>query len=214
MRRLGRERDIALSVHGSWQASPVEPGGFARLEADARFAIEIGASVFVVHLYSNGGIERYATALAPLVNRLAGARIRVAIENTPDTPPSHFNELFAAGRRQQWKGRVVMCLDVGHANLCADTRNDYLAYLDRLEPAVPIAHVHLHENWGDGDSHLMVFTGPAARDSSGVEALIGRLARRGFGGRIILEQWPDPPALLDAARDRLLAILERSAHDQ
>jgi sugar phosphate isomerase/epimerase len=102
---------------------------------------------------------------------------------------------------------VGLCLDVGHANLCAETRNDYLAYVDRLAPEVVISHVHLHENWGDEDSHLTLFTGPAGRDPAGVEGLVDRLVRRGFAGCIILEQWPDSPALLDLARDRLADLI-------
>jgi len=96
-----------------------------------------------------------------------------------------------------------MCLDVGHANLYAGTRNDYLAYVDSLSADVVISHVHLHENWGDADSHLPLFTGPAERDASGITGLVGRLVQRGFAGCIVLEQWPDPPALLDIARQRL-----------
>jgi sugar phosphate isomerase/epimerase len=102
---------------------------------------------------------------------------------------------------------VGLCLDVGHANLCAETRNDYLAYVDRLDPEVVISHVHLHENWGDEDSHLTLFTGPAGRDPASLEGLVDRLVRRGFAGCIILEQWPHPLALLDLARDQLADLI-------
>jgi sugar phosphate isomerase/epimerase len=100
-----------------------------------------------------------------------------------------------------------MCLDVGHANLHATTRNDYIGYVDRLRPEVPIIHVHLHENDGDRDSHLVIFTGAAAHDPSGVAALLDRLERRSFAGNVILEQWPQPPELLAQARDRLLEMV-------
>src|ERR1035438_3791450 len=100
-----------------------------------------------------------------------------------------------------------MCLDVGHANLCGVTRNDYLRYLDELREQVPIIHVHLHENWGDRDSHLTLFTGPARGDSRGVEGLLSRLEKRHFSGSMILEQWPAPPSLLNMARDRLNPLL-------
>jgi sugar phosphate isomerase/epimerase len=102
-----------------------------------------------------------------------------------------------------------MCLDVGHANLCDVTRNDYLGYLDRLASGTPVSHVHLHENWGDQDAHLTIFTGPSAHDVAGVEGLISRLVRRGFAGCMILEQWPRPPLLLDTARGRLLELLSQ-----
>src|SRR5208283_760872 len=87
------------------------------------------------------------------------------------------------------------------------THNRYLEFVDRLDSRVPIIHAHLHENWGDADTHLPLFTGPAGRDDSGIRGLIERLRHRDFSGSIILEQWPDPPSLLNQARDRLLALL-------
>ncbi len=102
-----------------------------------------------------------------------------------------------------------MCLDVGHANLHPSTRNDYIGYLDRLRPEVPILHVHLHENDGTSDSHQVIFNGPAGRDPAGVQTLLERLARRGFAGNVILEQWPTPPELLVKARERLLEMVRR-----
>ncbi len=100
-----------------------------------------------------------------------------------------------------------MCFDLGHANLCQATRNDYLKFLDRIEPHLPIIHVHLHENYGDQDNHLTLFTGPAGRDTSGIRTFLERLNQRRFSGCIILEQWPEPPRLLLDARNRLLMML-------
>ena len=104
-----------------------------------------------------------------------------------------------------------MCLDLGHANLCAATRNDYLKFFDRLDPQLPLIHLHLHENWGDRDSHLPLFTGPSGRDDSGIRGLMERIQRRNFSGSIILEQWPQPPSLLNNARDRLIQLLNETA---
>ena len=166
IRRTACERDIALSVHGSRHANPLTADGVERLASQAEFAAEIGASTFVVHFTQAGeGVDQYLEAVAPLVARLAAHGIRLAVENMPATCARDINELFRRLRFRAWQpGRVGMCLDVGHANLCADTRNDYLAYVDRLAPEVVISHVHLHENQGDEDSHLTLFTGPAGCD--------------------------------------------------
>ncbi len=87
------------------------------------------------------------------------------------------------------------------------TRNDYLKYIDLLDPEVPIIHIHIHENYGDYDSHLPIFTGPAGKDPAGIKGLIERIKKRKFSGSIILEQWPQPAELLDNARNRILDMI-------
>lgn len=209
VRRVAREHDISLSVHGSWHATPLTAAGRRQLTLQAEFAAEIGAAMFVLHPFREEGFDRYVDQIAPLVALLAGHAIRVAIENTPDMSPRDMNALLRGARSGPLRAQGVgMCLDLGHANLCGETRNDYLGYLDSLAPATPLSHLHLHENWGDEDAHLTIFTGPAGRDgAAGVKGLASRLAGRNFSGCIILEQWPRPPQLLDAARDRLIEIL-------
>jgi len=154
-------------------------------------------------------MEAFVTAVATLEEQLADMHIRLAIENTVNDAPENFNDLFAAFQdRGLLQGdRLGMCFDIGHANLCAATPNDYLAFIDQISLNVPITHLHLHENWGDEDSHLTLFTGPAGRDASGIQGLFVRLVARGFWGAAILEQWPEPRDLLDTARNRLQEII-------
>ena len=195
-------------MHAPWHASPLQPEGYDTLLADLGFAEEIGAGVLNIHLYTELGIDAYVKALLPLAERCAQAGIRLSIENTPLTSPQDFNELFARLRALRVsKETVGMCLDLGHANLCGPTRNDYLKFMDLLDPQVPIIHIHLHENYGDCDSHLTIFTGPAAKDAAGIQGFIRRIKQRGFSGSIILEQWPQPPSLLNQAREKLKAML-------
>jgi sugar phosphate isomerase/epimerase len=106
-------------------------------------------------------------------------------------------------------GTVGMCLDIGHANLCQPTRNNFIRYLDLLAFEVPIIHIHAHENHGDRDSHLTLFTGPAHEDDSGIRAFVRRLERRAYRGAVILEQWPNPPELLVEAATHLRSLLEQ-----
>lgn len=205
---MARDHDIALSVHAAWDASPLTAAGRSQLAAQSVFAADVGARVLVTHAAPDVAPERFAGAIVTLARDLGRAGIGLVIENTPQTTPEDLNSLFAALAKEKADGVPVgLCLDVGHANLCEATRNHYLDYVDRLSSDVPIAHVHLHENWGDRDSHLTVFTGPSADDGTGIKELLERLARRAFRGCIILEQWPEPPSLLDVARERLLALV-------
>ena len=205
IRESARAAAMRLSVHARLQADPLRPECQPWLREDLELARELGAALLNIHLSHEAGVPAFVEAIQPLVRLASEAGLMLTIENTPLHTPELFNALFDCLRGQASLpvSHVGMCLDAGHANLCAATRNDYLGFVDRLAPQVPILHVHLHENWGDADSHLPLFTGPSAHHDSGVRGLIRRLLGRSFSGSIILEQWPQPPSLLNAARDRL-----------
>jgi sugar phosphate isomerase/epimerase len=154
--------------------------------------------------------QAFGRAVLLLAAPLQAVGLQLSLENIIATAPEDINALFADLRaRDQVRARSVgLCLDIGHANLFEGTRNDYLGYLDRLSDRVPIVHVHLHENRGDHDSHMMLFTGPAGENPLGIEGLARRLIERSYSGSIIFEQWPRPSSLLSMARNRLRAIIE------
>jgi len=209
LREAAQARGMRVSVHARWQADPLRPESEPLLRRDLELARDLGAALLNLHLYGDWRPEPFIEAIKPLIQATAQSGLQLAIENTPEHAPERFNELFAQFRTLGSVpiGHIGMCLDLGHANLCAATRNDYLSFFDQLDPWVPIIHLHLHENWGDADRHLPLFTGPAGRDDSGVRGLLERLWRRNYAGSIILEQWPQPPALLTQARDRLRGLL-------
>lgn len=205
IRNRAQARGMRLSVHAHCAANPLRPESLPVLWRDLELAEALGATLLNVHLFLDASIAAYAGALVPVLQRAAAAGLQVAIENTPETTPQHFNELFGAWQAMGLPAaaRAGMCFDLGHANLCPATRNDYLRYFDQLASDLPIIHLHLHENRGDRDAHLPIFTGPAGVDARGIEGLLRRLRRRGYTGSFILEQWPQPPSLLIAARSRL-----------
>ncbi len=206
---LARAQNMRVSVHARWQADPLRPGAQPLLLRDLGLARDLGAVLVNIHFNHEQGVEAYVQAVMPFVRQVGEVGLQLAIENTPHHAPEQFNELFACLQAlgRETVQHVGMCFDLGHANLCAATRNDYLQFLDRLDPRVPIIHLHLHENWGDADSHLPLFTGPAGRNDAGIRGLLERLRQRQYAGSIILEQWPQPPSLLNHARDRLLDLL-------
>lgn len=214
IRQTGTTHNILFTVHAPWQANPLQADGIPLLFRSIDFARDIGAELVNLHLYMEDGPHGYAQALAPVLRRAAAVGLRVSIENTPHTTPDDFNDTFRALAElpDVPPGTAGMCLDIGHANLCAATPNNFIRYLDALAPAVPIIHVHAHENHGDRDSHLTLFTGPSREDDGGIRAFVDRLHRRAYRGAVILEQWPHPPELLIEAARRLRGLLqERSA---
>ena len=207
---------ISLAVHAPWQANPLAPEGLAIFEENIRFALDIGATLLNIHCDTDQDKPGFAKALLPLIKLTKQAGIKLAIENTVMTPPEKINGLFKGLKKftEVDIAHVGVCFDMGHANLCSATRNDYIGYLDRLGGNIPIIHLHGHENFGDHDSHLALFTGPAGSSEAGITALLLRLAARGFNGSLILEQWPEPPSLLTQARDKINRIIKTLSDPQ
>ncbi len=204
IRSTALRSDIVLSAHIPWRLDLTNPAHFARATEVVVFAKEIGAVLLTVHFEDTQDILVYKDALSALLNEHLEPYMKLAFENTPKTSPERLNDLFVLLKDQcQRTSRIGMCLDLGHANLNWSTRNDYLGFIDALDPALPIIHIHLHENYGDTDSHLPLFTGPSVRDKSGIQGFVDRMKHRHFSGAIILEQWPQPPSLLNHARELL-----------
>ncbi|MGA1874856.1 MAG: sugar phosphate isomerase/epimerase family protein [bacterium] len=210
IRKTARDHDIRLSVHAPWQVNPFRRQAGEYLQKTLRLARDIGAQLVNVHFSHDEGVTAYGEAILSWLDLLAHDEIRLSLENTPESGPEDFNELFTYLHRFEHGNpeRVGMCLDAGHANLWPATRGHYPQFIDLLEPHVPIIHIHMHENYGDADSHLALFTGPDGRDGGKPREFMKRMIERGFTGSIILEQWPQPPLLLDEARKRLLAMID------
>jgi sugar phosphate isomerase/epimerase len=208
LRQTGQREDLLFSVHAPHDANPTDPAGANAIRRSIRFAADVAAGVVNLHLFAEPGAEAFADGLGPLLEAARSSGVRLSLENTPQTSPDDFNAVFAVlSGMTEAADQVGMCFDMGHANLFAGTRNDFLRFVDLLGPHVPIIHWHAHENWGDRDSHLTLFTGPSRRDDRGLRGLIERLQARRFRGSVVLEQWPHPPEALVEARNRLAGLL-------
>jgi sugar phosphate isomerase/epimerase len=213
LRQVSESGAVRFSVHAPHAADPTTRAGLEAIRQSIRFGREIRAGVVNLHLFPEHQARTYAEALKPLLEEAARTGVLLSLENTPATSPDHVNAVFGAlSAMAEATGRVGLCLDNGHANLHTGTHNDYVRFVDLLGDHVPIVHWHAHENWGDRDSHLPLFTGPSATNDSGLRSLVRRLWVRGFEGSIILEQWPHPPEQLVRTRDRLSELLAAEWH--
>jgi len=211
LRQAARARDVLFSVHAPCAADPVTPTGRETIRRSIQFGGDVGAGVVNLHLFPEHGARPFAESLGPLLEAAGAIGVHLSLENTPQTSPDHVNDVFEVlSTMPETAGRIGMCLDSGHANLFAGTRNDFLRFVDLLSEHVPIIHWHAHENWGDRDSHLPLFSGPSAGDDRGLRGLVRRLRARQFAGSVVLEQWPQPPEVLVQTRERLRQMLESS----
>lgn len=209
IRELGEQHGLAYSVHARCQANINTPEGRQDVLQSVAFARDVGAKLVNIYYHGDRGPRGFAESLLPVLEAAVADGIRISVENSVFVGPQEINELFAvlADVPALPSGVVGMCFDMGHANLCSVTRCDYIGFLKALSPQVPIIHLHVHENWGDGDSHLPLFTGPAGQDDSGVRTMLEILKSRGYDGLIIMEQWPQPPEQLIQTRNRLKELL-------
>jgi len=212
IRQSAREHDIELTVHAPLAFNPLINPEDGRLYSTIEFAHDIGATLLNLHLDLGRGPDGFVEALGPTLVATAEANLKLAIENTVWTGPEAFNDVFLAlqDHGDLPISHVGMCFDLGHANLYGATQNNYWRYLDSLSPNVKVIHLHAHENSGDRDSHMPLFTGPARNNATGIAGMLSRVRQHGFDGCIILEQWPSPPSLLVNARDGLLNLLHAS----
>ncbi len=209
LRRIAADSGIRFSIHAACVATPLTDVGIKDIFKALELAAEIGAKLVNIHLDKTSGISEFVQALKPVIVSTAARELQLAIENTPLHAPEDFNELFAELEKLGYEmiKHVGMCIDIGHANCCEATRNDYIGFIDRLQPNVRIIHAHIHENWGDRDSHLPLFTAASAQDDTGIRLFLARLEQRGYAGSMIMEQWPDDRTILVNIYDRLCEML-------
>jgi sugar phosphate isomerase/epimerase len=208
VRDCGIKRDIRFSVHAPLREDPLGSDPVAGFMASLNLFGDIGASLFNIHFPPEQADRTFFEAIRPLILYIKSKNGQLAIENVPSTSPEDINMFFGYLKNAKVSAQDVgLCLDLGHANLHNATRNDYLRYLHEIHRRVPVIHIHAHENYGDKDAHLPLFSGPAGTDDTGIHGFAEWLKRREFDGSIILEQWPDPPDLLVDVRTKLRDML-------
>lgn len=174
----------------------------------------LGADPLVVHPRSLGleagtwDAEMSAPLDPPALERigsiLAHARrrsVRLALENGALDLLAAVAAAFPAGGPDGVGDSLGICIDVGHANLhrarYADPAGHFLrTFADRL------IHLHVSDNDGTGDQHLVPGTGSI--DWRSVAEILRSIRYR---GRTVLElAEPDSPAVARRAADALAAL--------
>ncbi len=168
----------------------------------------LGADHMVVHThypydpemeYSAEGLK---SALQELLSFCREHGLRVALENVPGEEGA-LRRIVGLVEELRSPG-LGLCLDLGHANLGGNP-------LDELERALPLPcllNIHLHDNDGRKDAHLVPGEGTLPWDEVG-EAL--REGGYGRGLTLELRHKGDPSSVLEGLTGRLQGLLAAGA---
>lgn len=145
-------------------------------------AIDWGANRVIVHSgynpliafkkYRDDFAANFVTAIAPFVERAAVSGLTICVENIFEENP----DIVAGIVDEAGTPDVKVCLDIGHAHIFTSIGlNDWVKILGER-----IGYVHLHDNDGVFDDHLL--PGEGSADIEGVLKELARLEPKpGFG---------------------------------
>jgi sugar phosphate isomerase/epimerase len=156
------------------------PLPFERLRRSGALAVEVGASIVVVHppfAWQREYARDFTTGLARL--REMYPTVRFAVENMyPVRVGKRKIVPYAPGWDPTVAGFEAYTLDLSH---CAAARGDALEMADKM--GAGLAHVHLGDGTGEGrDEHLV-----PGRGTQPCGPLLKSLAGRGFTGSVAVE---------------------------
>ena len=120
-------------------------------------------------------------AIAGILSYARERSVRLALENGAMDVLQAVTDAFPADARRDPGSCLGICIDVGHANLHRDLfANPAAAYLRAF--AGRLIHLHVSDNSGAGDEHLVPGTGNI--DWRSITAALRRIPYR---GNIVLE---------------------------
>lgn len=131
--------------------------GVALVKNRIAMAARLESDVIILHLprEPEDATERTAfwaqtrTSLDTLAPYARKHQVRIALENLPDDNYLTIEKVLA----NYPSDFIGICYDSGHGNICGDG----LAFLERFKHR--LLAIHLHDNDGKGDQHLLPFTG-------------------------------------------------------
>lgn len=185
--------DVLKKLREAWEGAPFvtlhtrpdhwvwDPDG---LRCEIGYCRTIGARTLVLHQGSLGLHEPNDRADFLEIHRLAeearDAGVTLAIENRWDNLWMLDRVLDEIGDDPE-KSNLGVCIDVGHAHLSKDAgRQPVRAYLERYR--AQLVHVHLHDNRGETDDHLLPGKGTIDWPD-----LFRTLVEIGYTGPLVLE---------------------------
>jgi sugar phosphate isomerase/epimerase len=187
-------------------ASPSKPmlnASLKRLKQSMAHASELNAEIWVLHPGQVTGISPFylgydwrqnIQSIRLLHEAARGLGLRIAIENVPKKYGSLMKttEDFAKLYKETGLTDIGIVLDIGHANLEAQTQGFLEQFPDR------IVHLHLSDNMGEQDQHLGIGYGKIDWGQ-----IVTQLKQIGFDGTIMIESVFNVPESLTRLKQLL-----------
>jgi len=195
---------VALHIRGAyWGWNP------AHLRREIDLAGQLGAETLVLHPVCLSITRPEDRLDVPEIRRIAGYAaergVQLALENMRDSIWLLDRVLEEIGDNPA-KTNLGICIDVGHAHVSHDAGRESLPnYLERY--AAQLLHLHLHDNRGESDDHLLPGEGTIDWPRA-----FRTLDRIGFAGTAVLEVHPSEDVeVIDGIRAGLEFLRTRAA---
>ena len=181
-----------VHIHGQyWSWNPTN------LRREIDFSHHLSAENLVLHPVCFGLVEEDDRPDWPEIVRIleyaAKFGVRLVMENIKDSIWALDRILDEIGDDPE-QTNLGICIDIGHANQSTDAgRHPVTNYLERY--AGQLVHLHLHDNDGESDDHLIPGEGTVDWPST-----LGVLETIGFSGTAVLEAYQENTSPYEVVR--------------
>lgn len=220
--RFLRQQDFRiLQGHLSYKKGLCDPTATEDLKRELDLFLELGVENAVIH--ANGGAElpeeerfsRRVAALSQLAEYVKGTPIRLCLENLGSVPETRTVEKLRVLMDAVGSDRLGICLDTGHLHLTNGREQTCQSHEEFIEKAGKDLHaLHITNNSGAGDDHLMPFSSRQGVDWQPVVAALRRIGYRGLFNLEILGENKAPLYIRDAKLDYIKKMTDYMLSDQ
>jgi sugar phosphate isomerase/epimerase len=199
LKRMINDNSLGVTIHSSfWDLNPasfypeVRKLTLKRIEKSAMLCAKLDGEILVVHpgkcpvpdslpVYAKSA-ELYRKFLDELLPCVKEVGVKVCIENgnSRDNPHSLLPELGGLVAEKE----IGMTLDVAHAFLRYGSKNVDKIVQDLKKVRCYVQHVHLHDNLGQRDDHMVPGEGKLK-----LKKIIDCLREGGYSSIVVAELW-------------------------
>lgn len=225
IREIVKSNKLDVSIHGSfWDLNPAshhEKVWEASLE-QTKLSIDacyrLNGKIVALHpgrviipeleWFMRGAIERYLRLLNECLAYARDRGVKIALENV-NPPYSTYHGLEELSKLVEGQDDLGICLDIGHAyrGLASRVSNPEIVIANAVKKLrKQIIHIHLHDNHGEDDEHLV-----PGKGAINFGPIVDAIKKIQYSNMIIIELF-DPVNSVETGRaglNRTMEMLKR-----